>query len=154
LIETRQGHPSAMKTRNSKDDSGSGSTRIARVRSSIQKSIQASLSRGLGDPRIRGLISVTDVDVAPDLGRACIKFSVVPDKYETRVLRGLQSAAGRLRADLGQSARLRKVPKLAFEIDRSLKNQAELEALVREDDIEIDSEVTDQGPAVIEKEAS
>lgn len=143
-----------MKTRNAKDDSGSSSTRIARVRSSIQKSIQASLSRGLGDPRIRGLVSVTDVDVAPDLGRARIKISVVPDKYESRVIRGLQSASGRLRAEVGQSARLRKVPKLAFEIDRSLKNQAEIEGLVREDEIQLEPEETDRGPSVIEKEAN
>jgi ribosome-binding factor A len=143
-----------MKTRNAKDDSGSSSTRIARVRSSIQKSIQASLSRGLGDPRIRGLVSVTDVDVAPDLGRARIKISVVPDKYESRVIRGLQSASGRLRAEVGQSARLRKVPKLAFEIDRSLKNQAEIEGLVREDEIQIEPEETDRGAPMIEKEAN
>ncbi len=143
-----------MKTRNAKDDSGSSSTRIARVRSSIQKSIQASLSRGLGDPRIRGLVSVTDVDVAPDLGRARIKISVVPDKYESRVIRGLQSASGRLRAEVGQSARLRKVPKLAFEIDRSLKNQAELEGLVREDEIQLEPEETDRGASMIEKEAN
>ncbi|MDG2031864.1 MAG: 30S ribosome-binding factor RbfA [Phycisphaerales bacterium] len=143
-----------MKTRNSKDDSGSSSTRIARVRSSIQKSIQASLSRGLGDPRIRGLVSVTDVDVAPDLSQARIKISVVPDKYESRVIRGLQSASGRLRADVGQSARLRKVPKLVFEIDRSLKNQAEIEALVREDEIQLEPEETDHGSSMIEKEAN
>ena len=143
-----------MKTRNAKDDSGSSSTRIARVRSSIQKSIQASLSRGLGDPRIRGLVSVTDVDVAPDLSQARIKISVVPDKYESRVIRGLQSASGRLRADVGQSARLRKVPKLVFEIDRSLKNQAEIEALVREDEIQLEPEETDHGSSMIEKEAN
>ena len=143
-----------MKTRNAKDDSGSSSTRIARVRSSIQKSIQASLSRGLGDPRIRGLVSVTDVDVAPDLSQARIRISVVPDKYESRVIRGLQSASGRLRADVGQSARLRKVPKLVFEIDRSLKNQAEIEALVREDEIQLEPEETDHGSSMIEKEAN
>jgi ribosome-binding factor A len=150
----RHGYLSAMKTRNSKDGSGSSSTRTARVRSSIQKSIQTSLSRGLGDPRIRGLISVTDVDVAPDLGQARIKISVVPDKYESRVVRGLQSAAGRLRAELAQSARLRKVPKLVFEIDRSLKNQAELEALVRKNESQLDSDETDQGSSMIEKEAN
>ena len=143
-----------MKTRNAKDDSGSSSTRIARVRSSIQKSIQASLSRGLGDPRIRGLVSVTDVDVAPDLSQARIRISVVPDKYESRVIRGLQSASGRLRADVGQSARLRKVPKLVFEIDRSLKNQAEIEALVREDEIQLEPEETDHGSSMIETEAN
>lgn len=125
-----------MKTRNRHDDAGSDSTRVSRVASSIRRSVQQSITRGFGDPRIRGLVSVTAVDVSPDLARAKVSVSVVPDKYESRVLRGLQSAAGRIRSELGQSAKLRKMPKLAFAIDRSLKNQAELEALVRTDENE------------------
>ena len=129
------GHVQTMKSRNVKGEAGSGSTRIAKVASTIQRSIQESLARGLGDPRIRGLVSVMGVDVSPDLSNALVKISVVPDKYETRVLSGLQSAAGRLRKDIGDRARLRRMPKLKFEIDRSIKRQAELELLVRAEDV-------------------
>ena len=78
------------------------------------------------------MVSVTGVDVSPDLADARVRVSVVPEKYEPRVLRGLQSAAGRLRKEITNHARLRRVPKLTFEVDSSIKRQAELEALVRE----------------------
>jgi len=143
-----------MKPNHFNDDSGSGSTRIARVESSIRKAIQSSLSRGLGDPRIRGLVSVTDVDVSPDLAGAVVRFSVVPDKYEARVLRGLQSASGRLRGDVGHHTRLRKVPRLTFEIDRSIKRQAELEALVRDGQEPAVPDSTDRAPSTTDKEAN
>ena len=143
-----------MKPRNFKPDPGSTSTRVARVESSIRKSIQASLSRGLGDPRVRGLVSVTSVDVSPDLAGAKVKVSVVPEKYESRVLRGLQSAAGKLRGEVGQHARLRKVPRLTFEIDRSIKRQAELEALVRDEDSQFDPGASEQDGPMLDNEES
>ena len=147
-------HGQTMKSRNAKDDAGTTSTRVAKVASSIQRAIQASLSRGLGDPRIRGLVSITGVDVSPDLAEARVKVSVVPEKYESRVMRGLESAAGRLRSDIGNHARLRRVPRLTFEIDRSMKRQAELEALVREEDSNIDSGGDQFDPPRSDKEAS
>lgn len=143
-----------MKPNHFNADPNGSSTRIARVESSIRKAIQSSLSRGLGDPRIRGLVSVIDVDVSPDLAGAVVRFSVVPDKYEARVLRGLQSASGRLRGDIGHHTRLRKVPKLTFEIDRSIKRQAELEALVRDGQDPADHDAPDVTSPTIDKEAN
>ena len=143
-----------MKSKNFQPDQGATSTRVARVESSVRKAIQASLARGLGDPRICGLVSVVGVDVSPDLAGARIRVSVVPDKYEPRVLRGLQSAAGRLRGEIGHHARLRKVPKLTFEIDRSIKRQAELEELVRHDDPHLDDGGSDSDVPGIDKEAN
>ena len=143
-----------MKSRNVKGESGTTSTRVAKVASSIQRAIQAALSRGLGDPRIRGLVSVTSVDVSPDLADARVRVSVVPMKYEPRVLRGLESAAGRLRKEISNHARIRRVPKLSFEIDRSIKRQAELEALVSDGISNIDSDDDHSEVSRNDKEAS
>lgn len=147
-------HGQTMKSRNVKSEVRTTSTRVAKVASSVQRSIQESLLRGLEDPRIRGLISITGVDVSPDLADARVKVSVVPDKYELRVIRGLQSAAGRLRSEIGNHARIRRVPRLTFEIDRSMKRQAELEALVRDDDPNLDSEGAQHKAPRSDKEAS
>ena len=143
-----------MKSRNVKGESGTTSTRVAKVASSIQRAIQAALSRGLGDPRIRGLVSVTGVDVSPDLADARVKISVVPVKFEPRVMRGLESAAGRLRSEISNHARIRRVPKLTFEIDRSMKRQAELEALVRDENSTVDPEDVHSEVPRNDKEAS
>jgi ribosome-binding factor A len=127
-------------------DPGGESQRTARVGASIQRALQTSLARGLSDPRIRGLVSVVAVHMTPDLATARVYISVVPEQYEPTVLRGLCSAASRLRGDLNTHLRLRRIPKLIFEIDRSLKKQAELESLVQLDgdaELEYDEPLND-----------
>lgn len=124
---------SSKQSRRSRDIGGEldgKSVRAAKLASTIRNSIQESLSRGLGDPRIRGLVSITGVAVSPDLSNALVKVSVIPDRFESRVLSGLRSATGRFRGEIAKHARLRRVPRIGFEIDRSLKRQADLESLV------------------------
>ena len=115
------------------EDPGSG-VRLAKVGSTIRKAIQGALSRGLGDPRIRGLVSITEVDVSPDLSDALIRISVLPEQYESTVLRGLASAKGRFRREVQQATRLRRIPRIRFEIDKSLKKQARIESLLHGED--------------------
>ena len=134
---------SSKKNQRDLHSDGDSSVRSAKLASTIRSAIQESLSRGLGDPRIRGLVSITEVDVSPDLSAASVKISVIPSQYESTVLRGLSSASGRFRREIGQHARLRKVPRIGFEIDRSLKRQAEIEALMQDterDHQDLDSE--------------
>lgn len=143
MIEMMRSSKKSHKSLHTHGESGGLSVRSAKLASAIRNSIQESLARGLGDPRIRGLVSITGVDVSPDLTDASVKVSVIPDRFETTVLRGLSSATGRFRREIGQHARLRRVPRLGFEIDRSLKRQAELEALVQDavpDQVDCDTE--------------
>jgi len=116
------------------------SIRTAKVASTVRKAVQEALSRGLGDPRIRGLVSITSVDVSPDLASARIGITVMPEQHESTVLRGLQSANGRFRREIQRTTRLRRVPRVSFEIDKTLKRQAAIESLL-EDPKPNDSEV-------------
>ncbi|MAJ47252.1 MAG: ribosome-binding factor A [Planctomycetes bacterium TMED75] len=112
------------------DEDPESGVRLAKVGSTIRKAIQGALSRGLGDPRIRGLVSITEVDVSPDLSAALIRISVLPEQYESTVLRGLASAKGRFQREVQQATRLRRIPRIRFEIDKSLKKQARIESLL------------------------
>lgn len=94
------------------------------VASVIHRNVQDILTRGLNDPRVRGLVSVTGVRVADDLSEARIAISVLPAEHETLTLRGLQSAAAHIRARLGKTMTLRRMPRLIFQIDKALKKQA------------------------------
>ena len=121
------------------DEDPTSGVRVAKVGSTIRKAIQGALSRGLGDPRIRGLVSITDVDVSPDLADALIRISVLPEQYESTVLRGLASANGRFRREVQQATRLRRIPRIRFEIDKSLKKQARIESLLHgENELPVD----------------
>ena len=95
------------------------------------------LSEGLADPRIRGLISVTAVKLSQDHRRARVDISVMPAEHGKNALYGLRHAASHLRNELGRRIRTRAMPQLDFELDESLKKQAqvlgEISRAVRED---------------------
>ncbi|MGD9690436.1 MAG: 30S ribosome-binding factor RbfA [Phycisphaerales bacterium] len=111
--------------------SGPGHRREA-IASEIRSALQALLARGLNDPRVQGMVTITGVDVDQQLARALVRVSVIPEKYQVRVLAGLRHAAGHLRRQVGETIKTIRIPELAFEIDTGLKRQAEvIEALSR-----------------------
>lgn len=90
----------------------------------------------LSDPRIRGLVTVTDVRVNPDLSGAAVFYSVLAGENDEEVREeareGLQSAAGRLQAAVGARTRLRRTPRLRFEPDPVVERVVGLENALRE----------------------
>lgn len=80
------------------------SNRIARINEEIQRQISADIRR-LKDPRVSGsgMVSVTRVDTTGDLRYAKIYVSVLDKSQEKDVLKGLKSAGGFLRRELGSA---------------------------------------------------
>jgi ribosome-binding factor A len=101
-----------------------------KVASLLSRAVQEVLGRGLNDPRIRGLVSVTKVSVSPDLADATIGVSVIPVEHASTTLHGLRHAARHLRTEVGHRTRLRRTPRLHFELDEGLKKQAEVLAAI------------------------
>jgi ribosome-binding factor A len=97
------------------------SHRLEQVNASIQRAVQQVLARGLNDPRVRGLITVTRVDVAPDLSRARVMVSILPEDRAELAMHGLQHAAQHIRTQIGKSIDIRRMPELDFRLDDSLK---------------------------------
>jgi ribosome-binding factor A len=122
------------------------------VASLIQRAVQTVLGRGLGDPRIRGLISVTRVRVDDALSQAAIYVSVLPDEHADLSLKGLQHAAARIRKQIGKAVQLRRMPRLSFHLDESIKKQAEFDAALAEarDDGDAPNDETDARSATEE----
>jgi ribosome-binding factor A len=102
------------------------------VASLIRRAVQTVLGRELNDPRIRGLVSVTRVQVDQDLGHAAVFVSVLPAKHAGLTLQGLQRAAARIQGRVGGAVRMRRVPRLSFHLDESIKKQAEFDAALAE----------------------
>lgn len=100
------------------------SVRTDRVNSTLRRALQDAIARGINDPRVRGLITVTGVEVSPDLRTAIVRVSVLPESAQELTLHGLSSAAGMLRRQIGETVRMRRVPELTFHLDDSLKRQA------------------------------
>lgn len=107
------------------------SVRLKQIASSLRAAVQERIIRGLNDPRVRGLVSITNVDVAPDLSEAYVSVSVLPGEHAGLTLRGLESAAGHLRGEIGRSLGLRTMPRLVFRLDETLKKMAAIDAALR-----------------------
>jgi ribosome-binding factor A len=96
----------------------------------IQRVLAAKL-RDIKDPRVQqGMISVTRVETTGDLRYAKVWLSVLGLENEKEFKRGLKSASGWLRRELGSSLNLRYTPELVFEIDHSIEQGAYISGLI------------------------
>jgi ribosome-binding factor A len=86
----------------------------------------------LKDPRI-GFVTVTRVDVSPDLRRATVFYTVLGENRDHRATRaGLQSARTHLRSELGHQVRLKFTPELDFEEDVGLAQVERVTELLKQ----------------------
>ena len=108
------------------------SHRNEQITSTIQRAVQTVIGRGLNDPRVRGLVSVTKVVVDDDRSKATVFVSVMPSERGALTMHGLRAAAKRIRRDVGNVIRLRHTPRLSFRLDDSIKRQSELEQTLKE----------------------
>ena len=99
------------------------SNRIGRINEEVQREL-AALIPTVKDPRVTGMISVTAVDVTQDLKFAKVYISVLEKEDSDQVLKGLKSAAGYLRRELGRALNLRHTPELTFVGDDSMAKGA------------------------------
>ena len=95
------------------------SNRIGRINEEVQREL-ASLLREVKDPRVSGLISITNVEVTSDLRFAKISGSTLESEKLADTIKGLRSAAGFLRRELGARLNLRHTPQLQFVPDDSI----------------------------------
>ena len=95
------------------------SNRIGRINEEIQRELSA-LLRTVKDPRVHGLVSITHVDTTSDLRYAKVYVSVLDKSDGKDVIRGLKSAGGYLRRELGRALSLRYTPELVFQEDTSI----------------------------------
>ena len=106
------------------------SNRIGRINEEIQREL-AALLRTVKDPRVHGLVSITHVDTTPDLRYAKVFVSVLNQQDGKEVIRGLKSAGGYLRRELGHALQLRYTPELTFVRDDSIDQGAHILDMLR-----------------------
>ena len=106
--------------------------RPERVAQRIRREIADILESRLRDPRVAGLVSVTDVEVTNDLALARVYVSVLaPGPERERALSALANAAGFVRTALAPRLGLREVPEIRFVHDQSVERGARVEELLK-----------------------
>ena len=98
--------------------------RVQQVASTVREAIQQVIQKGLNDPRVRGLVTVTRVTVSEDLREATVFVSVLPEEHEKLTMHGLEAASRYIRREAAELVALSRMPTLKFKVDRGMKNQA------------------------------
>jgi len=104
---------------------------VEQVQSSIKRAVQDVLSRGLNDPRVRGLVSVTRVEVTPDCAEARVHVSILPEDASSLTMHGLEAATGHVTTHVAKAVRMKKLPRLSWRLDESLKREARMADAIR-----------------------
>jgi len=113
--------------------------RTERVNELIRHELSDLLLREVRDPRLDGLISLTRVEVSPDLYNARVFVSVMSETANPAdALKALNAAAGFLHKELVHRLEMRRVPFLTFHQDRSIEEGAavlaQLDQVIHEED--------------------
>ena len=106
------------------------SNRINRINEEIQKSLADAL-RFVKDPRVSGtMISITRVETTPDLRYAKVYVSFLEEDRAADAMKGLKSAGGWLRREVGSDLKLRYTPELVWALDDSITYGAKMLKLI------------------------
>lgn len=111
---------------------GAGRRRPGQVGELVRQVVAEALTREVRDPRI-GLVTLTRVEISPDLSHARIYVAFPGDSSAAdleRALTGLRSAAGFFRGKVARALSTRVTPELHFEIDRGVEHAARINALL------------------------
>lgn len=103
-----------------------------KLASALRRAIQDVLGRGLADPRVRGFVSVTEVRLSADLADATVMVSVLPAEHEELTMHGLRAAASHVRSRVAKEIQMRRMPRLSFKLDRTIKTEARVLGAIRE----------------------
>ena len=116
------------------------SNRKGRINEELQRELSA-LIRTLKDPRVQqSMVSVTKVEATGDLRYAKVYISVLDKDKSKETPKGLKSAGGFLRREIGSRLQLRYTPELVFEEDDSIAYGAKMFSLLRSLDIKPDED--------------
>lgn len=108
------------------------SYRVERTAEDIRFQL-GNLMRELKDPRIGGMLSVVKIDLSSDLSFCKVYVSSLEGIERAKeAVKGLESAAGYIRREIGSRLKLRHVPSFQFVADDSIEHSAEISKLIRE----------------------
>lgn len=121
-------------------------TRPERVQEAMRQEISLIVQNEIKDPRL-GFLTITAVELTPDLRFARVYFSTLGEQKEKRLaLKGLRSAKGYIKGRLADKIKLRYMPEIEFKIDESLERTRVVDDILRNWHKEIDGkEKGDEG---------
>lgn len=107
--------------------------RSGRLSEEIKREISKMILDEIKDPRIKGMVSITDINVTRDLRYAKVYISIYGNEEEKKeTIEGLKSASGYIRHEIGKRIKMRYTPEISFELDRSIEYGAHISEVLKE----------------------
>lgn len=107
------------------------SLRNERVRKTLMKEISDIIQKHVKDPRIAGVVSITDIEISHDNSYAKVYFSVfASDEAKKQTIQALEDNTSKIRYEVGKRVRLRLTPELRFIPDDSLERGTKVTELI------------------------
>lgn len=111
---------------------GGGVSRTDRLNAELKREISEIIAKKLKNPAVTAMVSITDVDVSPDISYAKVFVSVfsTDENKKNESFAALCADAKKIRYELGKSMRIRTVPELDLILDRSLEYGDKMDKLL------------------------
>jgi len=104
-----------------------------RLSEEIKKEISKMILEEIKDPRIKAMVSITDIELTKDLRYAKVYVSIYGNEEDKReTFEGLKSAAGYIRHEIGRRIKMRYTPEIIFELDHSIEYGAHISEILKE----------------------
>ena len=108
------------------------SRRLLKAAEAIREVVSMAILTEVRDPRVKN-VTVTMVEVAPDMKSAKVHVSIMGDEKQERLsLSGLANSAGFLQKRIADEIDMRYTPRLTFELDKGVKNSLEVARILKE----------------------
>lgn len=128
--------------------------RAGRLGEEIRRIVSGMLLKELRDPRLKGLVSISAVDVTSDGSYATLYVTVMgfsaggqaTEEEKADVLAAFQSAKGTIKREIGHQIKLRHIPELIFKLDTSMEYGRKMDELINKLDIQHEEENDRQPP--------
>ena len=105
--------------------------RAERVAQQIKRELSDLIRRGLKDPRIGGIVSVTEVECTSDCRSVRVFISVFGEEEQRQnTLKALNEEVGYIRGELGRRLQLRYAPEMTIKLDDSLERGSKVSDLL------------------------
>ena len=100
--------------------------RLDRINEELKKEVSNIINYDLKNPNIKGMITVTKVNITPDLRYAKLQISMLNVKDKKENLKQLKTSSGYIRSEIAKRINLRYTPELVFELDESIEYGAHI----------------------------
>ena len=106
--------------------------RMVRIDEQLKEELSKIISQELSDPKLTGMISVSQVKTTPDLKYARVFVTMIGCKSQKENLAILKKSSGYIRTLIAKRVNLRITPELVFEFDESIEYGAKIDKILKD----------------------